>query len=248
MWRPVSKCVSLLFARGQNYGAEQVIRWALSRAFLVLFCFQSSSIRRLTTPWTYFLHLSLSSAILIDSFTVSSVHVLMLSIQAVRGLPRLRAPGIVPCVHLFLQATPNCLLVVWRMCIHKSRLVWVWPMQSRLACTEWTDISTHTHTHTLTTFDGYLCLCGDWLQRASVIRSAQSVGRVTSPAVSAHARRASPVSPVTGARRGTTRVDLPSSRASVSQLRYFEFTQAVADASVRWSQCVSVCHHHHKIL
>jgi len=27
---------------------------------------------------------------------VSPVHVLMLSIQAVRGLPRLRAPGIVP--------------------------------------------------------------------------------------------------------------------------------------------------------
>jgi len=32
-------------------------------------------------------------------------HVLMLSIQAVRGLPRLRAPGIVPCI-IFLQATP----------------------------------------------------------------------------------------------------------------------------------------------
>ena len=35
----------------------------------------------------------------IDSSTESSVHVLMLSIQAMRGLPRLRAPGIVPCVH-----------------------------------------------------------------------------------------------------------------------------------------------------
>jgi len=62
---------------------------------------QPSSIRRLATPWTYFLHLSLSSAILTDSSTVSSVHVLMLSIQAVRGLPRLRAPGIVPCVIYF---------------------------------------------------------------------------------------------------------------------------------------------------
>jgi len=30
----------------------------------------------------------------------------MLSIQAVRGLPRLRAPGIVPLHYLFLQATP----------------------------------------------------------------------------------------------------------------------------------------------
>ena len=37
----------------------------------------------------------------------SPVHVLMLSIQAVRGLPRLRAPGIVPCI-IFLNATPFC--------------------------------------------------------------------------------------------------------------------------------------------
>jgi len=54
---------------------------------------QPSSIRELATPWTYFLHLSLSSVILIDSSTRSPVHVLMLSIQAVRDLPRLRAPG-----------------------------------------------------------------------------------------------------------------------------------------------------------
>jgi len=40
-------------------------------------------------PWTYFLHLSQFSFILIDSSTDSPVHVLMLSIQAVRGLPRL---------------------------------------------------------------------------------------------------------------------------------------------------------------
>ena len=46
----------------------------------------------------YFLHLFLSSVILIDSSTSSPVHVLMLSIQAVRGLPRLCAPGIVPCI------------------------------------------------------------------------------------------------------------------------------------------------------
>jgi len=36
---------------------------------------------------------------------VSPVHVLMMSIQAVRGLPHLRAPGIVPCIPFF-QATP----------------------------------------------------------------------------------------------------------------------------------------------
>jgi len=43
--------------------------------------------------WKYFLHLSLSSVILVDSSTVSPVHVLMLSIQAVR---------ILACVHLEL--------------------------------------------------------------------------------------------------------------------------------------------------
>jgi len=49
----------------------------------------------------YFLHLSPSSVILIDSSTESPVHVLVLSIQAVRSLPRLRAPGIVPCIICF---------------------------------------------------------------------------------------------------------------------------------------------------
>ena len=63
----------------------------LTRPDAALFCsvLQPSSIRRLATPWTYFLHLSLSSVILIDSSMESPVHVLMLSIQAVRGLPRL---------------------------------------------------------------------------------------------------------------------------------------------------------------
>ena len=46
----------------------------------------------------YFLHLSLSSVILIDFSTESPVHVFMLSIQAVCGLSRLCAPGIVPCI------------------------------------------------------------------------------------------------------------------------------------------------------
>ena len=42
---------------------------------------------------------------------VSPVHVLMLSIQAVRGLPRLRAPGIVPCVISFSMQLP-CFLAI----------------------------------------------------------------------------------------------------------------------------------------
>jgi len=73
-----------------------------------LFCsvLQPSSIRGLATPWTYFLHLSLSSVILTDSSTWSPVHVLMLSIKAVRGLPRLRAPGIVPCLISFSRQLP----------------------------------------------------------------------------------------------------------------------------------------------
>ena len=46
-------------------------------------------------------YLSLSSVILIESSTGSPVHVLMLSTQAVHGLPRLRAPGLVPCIISF---------------------------------------------------------------------------------------------------------------------------------------------------
>ena len=72
---------------------------------------QPSSIRGLATPWTYLLHLSLSSVILIDSSTGSPVHVLTLSIQALRGLPRLRAPGIVPCIISFWRQLP-CFLIV----------------------------------------------------------------------------------------------------------------------------------------
>ena len=53
----------------------------------------------------------LSSVILIDFPMGSPVHVLMLSIQAVRGLPRLRAPGIVPCIISFSRQLP-CFLMV----------------------------------------------------------------------------------------------------------------------------------------
>ena len=41
-----------------------------------------------------------------DSSTGSPVHVSMLSTQAVRGLPRLRAPGIVPCIISFSRQLP----------------------------------------------------------------------------------------------------------------------------------------------
>ena len=50
--------------------------------------------------------------ILIDSSTGSPVHLLMSSIQAVRGLPCLRAPGIVPCIISFSRQFP-CFLMVW---------------------------------------------------------------------------------------------------------------------------------------
>jgi len=40
-------------------------------------------------------------------FTGSSVHALMLSIQAVRCLPRLLAPGIVPCISMYCMTACN---------------------------------------------------------------------------------------------------------------------------------------------
>jgi len=54
--------------------------------------------------------ISLSSVILTNSSTESPVHVLMLSIQAVRGLPRLRAPGIVPFIISFFRQLPCYLM------------------------------------------------------------------------------------------------------------------------------------------
>jgi len=50
-------------------------------------------------------------SILIDSSTESPVHDLMLSIQAVRGLPRLRTPGIIPCIIFFSMQFPYFLMV-----------------------------------------------------------------------------------------------------------------------------------------
>jgi len=71
--------------------------FTLSDMVAVLFC--SLAVLDLRVGHTmYVLSPSLSSVILIDSSTGSSVHVLMLSIQAVCGLPHVRAPGIVPCI------------------------------------------------------------------------------------------------------------------------------------------------------
>jgi len=64
---------------------------------------------QLATPWTYFLQLSLSSVILTDFSMGSPVHVLMLSIQAVHGLPCLRATLIAPCIISFSRQL-NCFL------------------------------------------------------------------------------------------------------------------------------------------
>ena len=82
----------------------------LTQVQLVLFC--SSAVFNLRVGHTTDLlsHLSLSSVILIDYSTGSSVHVLILSIQAVHGLPRLHAPGIVPCIISFCRQLP-CFLV-----------------------------------------------------------------------------------------------------------------------------------------
>jgi len=67
----------------------------------------------LSEGWPHYghlLHLSLTSVILTDYSTGSSVQVLMLSIQAVRGLPRLHAPGIVPGIISFSRQL-SCFLM-----------------------------------------------------------------------------------------------------------------------------------------
>ena len=90
-----------------------------------VFCSQSSAVLDprvgLAAPWMYFFHLYLFSSLslMIDSATGSSVHVLMLSIQAVRGLLRLRAPGIVPCIISPLHSPGNSLVSsLYCICIY----------------------------------------------------------------------------------------------------------------------------------
>ena len=73
-----------------------------------LFCsvLQPSSIRRLAIPWTYFLHLSLSSLILIDSSMDSPVHVICV-VHPGRAWSSSPACTWHCSLHyLFLQATP----------------------------------------------------------------------------------------------------------------------------------------------
>ena len=53
----------------------------------------------------YFLHLSLSFVIMIDSSTGSPVHILMLSIQAMHGLPHLHYLFL-PCIIFFSMQLP----------------------------------------------------------------------------------------------------------------------------------------------
>jgi len=62
------------------------------------------------------------SVILTDSSTDSPVHILMLSIQAVRGLPRLRAPGIVPCIISFFRQLPYIMSEIYSAPITKRTL------------------------------------------------------------------------------------------------------------------------------
>ena len=101
----ICSCVFCVGEWGERYWRkDQINFWALNCSVLLF--------RRLATPWMYFLHLSLHAVILMDSSTESLVHVLMLFIQAVHGLPRLHAPGIVFCISSFSRQLP-CFLMVW---------------------------------------------------------------------------------------------------------------------------------------
>ena len=82
-------------------------RYQLSLSAFAVLWFNSSQFSSVhqpsSIPWMYFLHWSVSFVTLIDPSMVSLVHVLMLFIQAVHGLPLLRLPGIVPCTISFTR-------------------------------------------------------------------------------------------------------------------------------------------------
>ena len=73
---------------------------------------QPYSIWWLGTPWTSIRYCCLTFVILINPSMVSFVHVLMLLIQAARGLPLLYLPGIVPWIISFSRQFPS-FLVKW---------------------------------------------------------------------------------------------------------------------------------------
>jgi len=108
--RTLRRCVREAWAHGDSARAD-----CTAASPLGLFCSVLFFIRPRYQGWPHHgrtLHLSLSSVVILtDSSTGSPVHVLMLSIQAVRGLPRLRAPGIVPCIITFSRQLP-CFLMV----------------------------------------------------------------------------------------------------------------------------------------
>ena len=85
--------------------ARKFSRVAYSKSS-VLFCSLAVFDPRVATRLYPFI-----SVILTDSSTGSPVHVLVLSIQAVRGLPRLRAPGTLRCIISFSRQLP-CFLMV----------------------------------------------------------------------------------------------------------------------------------------
>ena len=82
----------------------------------VLFCSVLFISRPRSEGWPHNGLLSLFISVLCHSdwlfFSASPVHVLMLSIQAVRRFPRLSASGIVPCIISFSRQLP-CFLMVW---------------------------------------------------------------------------------------------------------------------------------------
>ena len=77
---------------------------------LVLSCLQPSSIRGLAASWITILHCCLFSTVLANCSVESPVHDVILFNQFVLGLPRARAPGVVPCISIFSKQSP-CFLM-----------------------------------------------------------------------------------------------------------------------------------------
>jgi len=70
-------------------------------------CLQPSSGRGLVALWTSVLQASLSLAIWSSWPILHLVHDVMLLIQDVLSLPRLRVPGMVPCIMSFSRHSPS---------------------------------------------------------------------------------------------------------------------------------------------
>ena len=136
-FRPIRHSSSVGYRPSTSVRAEDVVRvyctvvtssdlnWTDRRHFM------SSAVLFLSRPWsegwpyhghTFSIYLyPLSFWLTLPQRLLSCPRLDVVYIQAVRGLPRLRTPGVVPCIISFSRQFP-CFLMVWPCAVHTKQI------------------------------------------------------------------------------------------------------------------------------